>query len=258
MSSPSSATPSAPSAPDGRASRQGLVVDELTVQRMSFDIVRQASLVAPIGEVTVVLGANGAGKTTMLEAISGVIPIASGTVRLGDRELRSLPRRRRARLGLGHIEQGRRVFGELTTEENLLVAAPKSYSTDAAFELFPELLPRRSVRAGLLSGGEQQMLVIARALAVQPKILMVDEMSLGLAPLIASRLITLMRTLADEQGVGVLLVEQFASLALQIGDHAYVMGHGGRIVYDGDCRVLTDHPDILQRAYLGEQVQQGA
>jgi len=260
VSSPpsSSASPAAASALSDRASRDGLVVHELTVQRMSFDIVRKASLVAPIGEVTVVLGANGAGKTTLLEAISGVIPIASGTVALSGRQLKSLPRRRRARLGLGHIEQGRRVFGELTTEENLLVAAQKGYSTDEAFELFPELAPRRSVRAGLLSGGEQQMLVIARALAVRPKVLMVDEMSLGLAPLVASRLIALMRTLADEQGVGVLLVEQFASLALQIGDHAYVVGTGGRIVYDGDCKVLVDNPDILQRAYLGEGVQQHA
>jgi branched-chain amino acid transport system ATP-binding protein len=254
MSSPSSASPSAASTPADRTSKDGLVVHELTVQRMSFEIVRKASLVAPVGEVTVVLGANGAGKTTMLEAISGVIPIASGTVTLAGKQLKSLPRRRRARLGLGHIEQGRHVFGELTTEENLLVAAHRDYSTAEAFELFPELEQRRSVRAGLLSGGEQQMLVIARALAVRPKVLMVDEMSLGLAPLVASRLITMMRTLADDRGVGVLLVEQFASLALQTGDHAYVLGTGGRIVYDGDCQLLIDNPDILKRAYLGEQV----
>jgi branched-chain amino acid transport system ATP-binding protein len=106
----------------------------------------------------------------------------------------------------------------------------------------------------MLSGGEQQMLVIARALAVRPKLLMVDEMSLGLAPLIATRLIALMRTLAEDRGVGVLLVEQFASLALAAGDHAYVLGENGRIVYDGDCQTLIDHPDILRRAYLGEQV----
>jgi branched-chain amino acid transport system ATP-binding protein len=254
MSSPSPATPSAPSAPLDRAARDGLVVNELTVQRMSFDIVRKASLIAPVGEVTVMLGANGAGKTTMLEAISGVIPIASGTVRLGDKDIKSLPRRRRSRLGLGHIEQGRHVFGELTTEENLLVAAHRDYSTDEAFELFPELEQRRGVRAGLLSGGEQQMLVIARALAVRPRILMIDEMSLGLAPLIASRLIGMVRTLADDRGVGVLLVEQFASLALQTGDHAYVLGTGGHIVYDGSCQTLIDSPDILHRAYLGESV----
>ncbi|MGH2851826.1 MAG: ATP-binding cassette domain-containing protein [Solirubrobacteraceae bacterium] len=109
------------------------------------------------------------------------------------------------------------------------------------------------MRAGLLSSGEQQMLVIARALAVRPKILMVDEMSLGLAPLIASRLIAMMRTLADERGVGVLLVEQFAALALQFGDHAYVLSHG-RIVYDGACQPLIEHSDVLHRAYLGEPI----
>ncbi|MGH2848997.1 MAG: ABC transporter ATP-binding protein [Solirubrobacteraceae bacterium] len=252
MSSQPSAPPSA--APKDRTSKDGLVVSDVTVQRATFDIVRSASLIAPIGEVTVVLGANGAGKTTLLEAISGVIPIASGSVKLSGRELKSLARRRRARLGLGHVEQGRRVFGELTTEENLLVAAHRDYSAAEAFELFPELHQRRNVRAGLLSGGEQQMLVIARALAVRPKILMVDEMSLGLAPLVASRLIAMMRTLADEHGAGVLLVEQFATLALQTGHHAYVLGQGGRIVYDGDCQTLIDNHDILHRAYLGEPV----
>jgi branched-chain amino acid transport system ATP-binding protein len=243
----------APAASGERAARPGLVLDDVTVQRATFDIVRNASLVAPVGEVTVVLGANGAGKTTLLEAISGVIPIASGTLTLEGVSLRRLQRRRRARLGLGHIEQGRRIFAELTTEENLRVAAHRDWTIDEAFTLFPELVARRAVRAGLLSGGEQQMLVIARALAVRPKILMVDEMSLGLAPLIASRLIAMMRTLADERGVGVLLVEQLASLALQSGDHAYVLSQG-RIVYDGGCQPLIEHPDILHRAYLGEPI----
>jgi branched-chain amino acid transport system ATP-binding protein len=239
---------------NGNAARDGLVLTDVTVQRSTFDIVRQASLVAPIGKVTVVLGANGAGKTTLLESISGVIPVASGSVEFNGTDVKSMPRRRRARLGIGHIEQGRRIFGELTTEENILCAAPRDYSVGEAFELFPELQQRRNVRAVMLSGGEQQMLVIARALAVRPKLLMVDEMSLGLAPLIATRLITLMRTLADDRGVGVLLVEQFASLALAAGDRAYVLGENGRIVYDGACQTLIDHPDILRRAYLGEQV----
>jgi branched-chain amino acid transport system ATP-binding protein len=240
---------------DRSAATDGLVLEDVTVQRATFDIVRHASLVAPIGQVTVVLGANGVGKTTLLEAISGVIPAASGTIALAGAGLRGMARRRRARLGLGHIEQGRRVFGQLTAEENLLVAAPRDWSPREAFELFPELEQRRNVRAGLLSGGEQQMLVIARALAVGPKVLMVDEMSLGLAPMISNRLVALMRTLADERGVGVLLVEQFAALALRAGDHAYVLGQGGTIVYDGPCQPLIDSPDILQRAYLGEQVQ---
>ncbi len=251
MTPETAATTPGAGATEQRDARGGLVLEHVTVQRSTFDIVRKASLVAPIGEVTVVLGANGAGKTTLLEGISGVIPVASGTLQLGERELKGLARRKRARLGLGHIEQGRRVFAELTTDENLQVAADRSWSIREAFDLFPELEPRRDVRAGMLSGGEQQMLVIARALAVRPKVLMIDEMSLGLAPLIASRLIAMVRTLADERGVGVLLVEQFAALALAAGDHAYVLSQG-RIVYDGPPGPLIEHPDILQRAYLGE------
>lgn len=217
-----------------------------------FPIVRGASLRVPMGEVTVLLGGNGAGKTTLLEAISAVIPTARGHLELGGTSLDKLNRRERVRRGLGHVEQGRRIFPELTTEENLVVAARGDWSLRDALTLFPELEPRLAVRADLLSGGEQQMLVVARTLAAQPKVLMVDEMSLGLAPRVASRLIATMRTLAD-QGFGVLLVEQFADLALNVGDTVYVLTQG-EIVYSGACRTLLEQPDILRRAYLGERV----
>jgi branched-chain amino acid transport system ATP-binding protein len=237
----------------GEEPTKGLAVRNLDVHRAGFPIVRGVSLVAPPGMVTVVLGANGAGKTTLLEAISGVIPVAAGTIELDGTALTSLSRRRRAELGLGHVEQGRRVFADLTTTENIKVALRGSASVEAAFELFPELGERRDVRAGMLSGGEQQMVVVARALAGEPKVLMVDEMSLGLAPRVARRLIATMRTLADERGVGILLVEQYASLALETGDHVYVLSQGS-FVYDGPTRPLLDHPDVLRRAYLGERV----
>ena len=230
----------------------GLVVRELVVKRETFPIVRGATLDVRPGQITVLLGANGAGKTTLLEALSGVIPAASGTVELDGASLRKMARRERARRGLGHVEQGRRIFGELTTEENLIVAARPDWSLDEAFTLFPELEQRRRSRAALLSGGEQQMLVVARALAARPKVLMVDEMSLGLAPRVASRLVTTMRTLADS-GLGILLVEQFAALALSVGDTAHVLTQG-ELAYSGSCQTLAAQPDILRRAYLGERV----
>jgi branched-chain amino acid transport system ATP-binding protein len=233
------------------AAAGGLVVSGLTVERVSFPVVHGVSIRAPLGQVTVVLGANGAGKTTMLEAISGVIPAADGKVELGGTDITSISRRHRARAGLGHVEQGRSVFAELTTEENLEIARRGDWTHREAYDLFPELKERRHVRAGLLSGGEQQMLVIARAMSAQPKLLMVDEMSLGLAPRVAKRLIGSIRTLAS-QGTGVLLVEQYAGLALAIGDHAYVVTQG-RLVYDGPCQTLVEQPEVLRRAYLGER-----
>jgi branched-chain amino acid transport system ATP-binding protein len=230
----------------------GLSVRQLVVKRETFPIVRGATLEVRPGKVTVLLGANGAGKTTLLEAISGVIPAAEGTIELDGIPLRKAARRERARRGLGHVEQGRRIFSDLTAEENLIVAARPDWSPAEAFALFPELKQRRASRAGLLSGGEQQMLVVARALAARPRVLMVDEMSLGLAPRVASRLVATMRTLADS-GLGILLVEQFASLALSVGDSVHVLTQG-EIVYSGSCQTLAAQPDILRRAYLGERV----
>ena len=227
-----------------------LEITNLTIERAGFPIVRELSLEVRAGEVTVILGPNGAGKTTLLEAISGVIPAKSGTVRLGGLEIGNAPRQLRSRAGLAHIEQGRTVFPGLTVEENLIVG---EHHTDpnTAFAQFPELEKRRKITAGMLSGGEQQMLVIARALMGQPKVLMVDEMSLGLAPLIVKRLMPEMRRLADA-GMAVLLVEQFAHLALEIGDHAMVLS-GGRSHWQGPAKTLIEQPEILRRAYLGHE-----
>ena len=195
------------------------------------------------------MGANGAGKTTLLEGLSGVIPVSGGVVSIDGREIQKARPGQRSREGLAHVEQGRTIFSQLTTEENLRVALRDGSGLSEAYALFPELLQRRSVRAGLLSGGEQQMLVIARALLTRPKVLMIDEMSAGLAPVIVSRLMAAVRRLADT-GLAVLLVEQFAALALSIGDRAYVMRRG-RVVYDGDCPSLLRAPDELHRLYLG-------
>jgi branched-chain amino acid transport system ATP-binding protein len=224
-----------------------LEVNELVVPRMGSPIVRGVSLGVQPGEVTVLLGPNGAGKTTLLEAISGVIPATSGSVTLADRNLLSMRRDQRARAGLSHVEQGRTVFPELTVEENLAVVT--SSSCDELFEMFPSLAKRRDSPAGLPSGGEQQMLVIARALASDPQMLMIDEMSLGLAPIIVGQLVPMVKSLA-ERGIGVLLVEQFAPVALSIGHRAVVMSRG-EVAYDGSCQQLLDEPDKLRQIYLG-------
>jgi branched-chain amino acid transport system ATP-binding protein len=226
-----------------------LVISKLSVDRAELAVVREVDLVAESGRISVVLGANGAGKTTLLEGISGIIPVSGGTIEIDGQPIQKARPGERSRSGLGHVEQGRTVFRQLTTEENLRTGLRDEADLAKAYDLFPELVQRRAVRAGLLSGGEQQMLVIARALVGRPKVLLVDEMSAGLAPVIVTRLMSAVRKLADA-GLAVVLVEQFAALALAIGNRAYVMRRGG-VVYDGDCASLAQAPDELHRLYLG-------
>lgn len=225
-----------------------LELEAVSVARAGSLVVREVSLAAPAGQVTVLLGANGVGKTTLLEAISGALPVVSGQVRLGGVAVEGRSRLARARLGLRHVEQGRTVFAALTVDQNLAVAAPDG-EVDEAFVWFPELADRRALRAGLLSGGEQQMLVLARALLGRPRALLVDELSLGLAPRIVRRLLPVLRTIADG-GAAVLLVEQFAEVALRVGDRAYVMSRG-QVVLEGSCEEVARHPGVLHGVYLG-------
>jgi branched-chain amino acid transport system ATP-binding protein len=227
-----------------------LSIEKLTVHRGELPIVRDASLVVDPGTITVLLGSNGAGKTTLMEGIAGAIPCKSGHVRLGGTDLAKAAPYTRAKAGLCLVEQGRAVFRDLTVEENLDVARSDDASTEEAFQLFPELLQRRAVRSGLLSGGEQQMLLIARALLARPKVLLIDEMSLGLAPLIVQRLMRMIQGLA-QNGQSVLLVEQFAALALAVGQRAYVL-RNGRIVFDGQCNALRGDPAKLHSLYFGD------
>jgi branched-chain amino acid transport system ATP-binding protein len=226
-----------------------LTISDFCVDRSGFSIVRDVSMTVPAGQVTVLLGANGAGKTTLLEGISGIVTSCRGSLQLGDKAITRAGSRARARDGLGHVEQGRTVFSELTVAENVRVSAPDSDAAKSALAFFPELAPRLDVLAGSLSGGEQQMLVIARALAASPTTLLIDEMSLGLAPVIVQRLMVLVRRLADE-GIGILLVEQYAALALKIGDSAFVLNRG-EVVLHGRAEELLEDGAKLRRAYLG-------
>jgi branched-chain amino acid transport system ATP-binding protein len=224
-----------------------LEVISATILRSGSPVVRDVSLCAPCGEITVLLGPNGAGRSTLLEAISGVLPLQSGEVVFGGRSIRTMSRVARHRTGIAHIEQGRAVFGTLSVEENLRVGC-RDGRTLKAYEWFPELTKRRNASAAELSGGEQQMLVIARALLGRPRFLMVDELSLGLAPIVVRRLLFVLRELAS-QGVGILLVEQYAELALGVGQTAYIMNHGN-IVLQAPCAELLKTPEKLHSAYL--------
>ncbi|MGH8890199.1 MAG: ABC transporter ATP-binding protein [Acidothermaceae bacterium] len=226
-----------------------LAVNDVTIEREGLPIVRHASLKAAGGGITVVLGINGAGKTTLLEGISGVIHTTHGSVVLDGVRIDKKPPFVRASMGLAHVEQGRTVFPELTTRENLLVASG-GRPVDEALAIFPELEKRMRVAGGLLSGGEQQMLVLARAFLRNPKVLLIDELSLGLAPLVLERLMASVVKLCDT-GMAIVLVEQFAPLALQVGSRAYVL-RGGEVVYDGSCQELRDRDGLLQDLYLGQ------
>lgn len=228
----------------------GLRVEGLTVKRGGLTICREVSLDVPEGEITVLLGANGAGKTTLLDGIAGVAAAAAGSISLAGRRIDAMPPHRRAACGLSYIEQGRSVFSRLTVAQNLAVVDRSRQTLERAFELFPQLAERRGVRAGLLSGGEQQMLIVARALATRPRVLLVDELSLGLAPRVVRTLMGVLEGLA-ESGTGILLVEQFAETALRAGTTAHIMQRG-RIVRTERCEeLLRDRRSLLSSHYLG-------
>jgi branched-chain amino acid transport system ATP-binding protein len=227
-----------------------LSIKALEVDRSGISVIRGVDLEAKSGEISVLLGSNGAGTTTLLESLSGIIPVRAGSINLDDAKLARQRPGMRAKAGLSHVEQGRTVFSEMTTEENLKVALHPDADLDEAYDLFPELLQRRTIKAGMLSGGEQQMVVIARSIVNRPRVMMIDEMSSGLAPVIVSRLMKAVRQLADN-GMAMVLVEQFAALALAIGNRAYVLRRG-QVVYDGGCEALARDPAHLHRLYLGD------
>lgn len=236
-----------------------LQIEQLTTGHDGIPAVRGLDLTVGSGEVVALLGANGAGKTTTLRTISGLLRPMAGTIRFAGQDLSRLSPSGRARLGIAHVPEGRGLFFGLTVAEHLRLGYLRERLDDAvAYRYFPALDALRERRAGLLSGGEQQMLAVGRALARRPSLLLLDELSLGLAPVIVEQLLPVIRSYATESGCGVLLVEQHVGMALRVADRGYVLSHGTVTTHAGAAALRADQSLILA-SYLGEQTNpQGA
>jgi branched-chain amino acid transport system ATP-binding protein len=229
-----------------------LEIEGLTAGYDSAAVIRGIDLTVAPGEVVALLGANGAGKTTTLRAVSGLVHPMTGEIRVDGRDLRHVSPSARARLGIAHVPESRGLFFGLTVAEHLRLGYRRErLDADVAYRYFPALASLRDRRCGLLSGGEQQMLAVGRALARHPKLLLLDELSLGLAPVIVEGLLPVVREYAEESGCGVVLVEQHIELALTIADRGYVLSHG-EIVLQGEAEQLRGNHDLLISSYFGE------
>jgi branched-chain amino acid transport system ATP-binding protein len=233
-----------------------LSVRGLAVEYGHVQALRGVDLDVRAGEITAIIGSNGAGKTSMLMAISGLAPVTAGEVRFDGQPITRRPAHEITKLGITQILEGRQLFADQTVEDNLLLGAYTRLGDrrrvrelmERELDRFPILRQRRRQLAGTLSGGEQQMLAISRGLMSEPKVLLMDEPSMGLAPLLVQQIARTIRTLREE-GATILLVEQMASVALRLADRAYVF-ENGRVSLTGTGRELADNPDV-KRAYLG-------
>ena len=213
-------------------------------------VVRGLTMHVDAGEIVALLGPNGAGKTTTLATISGLLPVLGGTLEVLGRAPDPRRPQRVARRGVAHVPEDRALFKDLSVRENLRLGTRSSDALGRVLGYFPELERLLDRKAGLLSGGEQQMLALGRALASAPRLLMVDEMSLGLAPVIVERILPVLRRVVADTGAGVLLVEQHVHMALEVADRAVLLNHG-EFVLEGAAADLRDRPDVLAASYLG-------
>ena len=232
-----------------------LKIDQIDAGYGDMQVLFNITLNVEEGEVVSLVGSNGAGKTTLLRILSGFLPIKSGSVTFMGEDLMKKKAHQRAEMGISHIPQGRGILGTLTVKENLImgayikkVRARAHEEIERAYEIFPKLKERQNQMAGSLSGGEQQMLAIARAQMIHPKLLMLDEPSLGLAPIVVEEVFDLIPKIS-KQGASILIVEQNLNQALSIADRAYVL-ETGRLVMQGPAQELMENKDI-QKAYLG-------
>jgi branched-chain amino acid transport system ATP-binding protein len=215
-------------------------------------VVRDLDLHVDAGKVLAVLGPNGAGKTTVLLTIAGLLKAKAGSVAIGGRSVRTGSARQVNRLGVVLVPDSRALFTALTTTENLSIASRNGgMGVDGAFDLFPALARRAKLKVGMLSGGEQQMLALARALVQDPKVLLIDELSMGLAPAVVETLMPVVRDVADETGAAIVLVEQHVQLALEVADDAVVLVHGS-VGLSGSADALGKDASMLEAAYLGD------
>lgn len=234
-----------------------LKIEDLEVFYDKNKVLKGVSMEINEGEIVTLIGANGAGKTTLLRTISGIKRSSAGTIEFMGEQIHKLPSHKIVDLGIGHIPEGRRVFPEMTVLENLEMGAYLRKNSkqnlkedlERVFDLFPRLKERISQKAGTLSGGEQQMLAIGRAMMLKPKMFLFDEPSLGIAPLIIAEIAQMIKKLNEEQGATVLLVEQNANLALKLSHRAYIL-ETGKISLEGPSEELAND-DRVQKIYLG-------
>jgi branched-chain amino acid transport system ATP-binding protein len=229
----------------------------------AIQALRNVSLHVSQGEMVALLGANGAGKSTLMKAISGLHPLAKGRLLFNGQDIAGLAAERIIRLGVGQVPEGRQIFAPLSVLDNLILGAYVRFrgdgkkevfkDLDSIWEMFPVMKERQKQRAGTLSGGEQQMVAIGRAMMSKPKLLLLDEPSLGLAPLVVGGIFQAIRVLRD-RGTTILLVEQNAKAALKVADRGYVM-ETGRIILDGETEDLLNNKEV-QRAYLGKEYRE--